>query len=117
MTEAIHLSLLAEPREFAMAERDKFDVGVMARNLGKETIDPELHRARLLINGRDSLQWGDAISNGVREEKWYSLPPGESVSISWGSMGAALFPDSGEYILRLRLGTFEAEPIVVRVRP
>jgi len=116
-TDAIHLKLLAEPHDLFMAERGKFEVGVTASNRGTEVVDPELYRARLLINGRDSLVWSDAIGNGYREAKWFALPPGDSVSMIWTSMGESFFPRPGVYTLILRLSHIEAAPVVVRVRP
>jgi len=115
--DAIHLELLAEPRSFSMAERDRFKVGIVASNRGTVVIDPELHRARLLINGQDSLIWSDAISNGQREGKWFALPPGEKVSMDWTALGQWLFPGPGVYTLKLRLGDIEAAPVEVRVLP
>lgn len=116
-TEPIEIELLAEPRELSMSERSAFDVGIRATNRGTTSIDPGLDRARLLINDQDSLQWADAISNGHREEKWFELPPGDSVSMSWSSMGDVFFPHPGVYTLKLRLRDTESTPVDVRVDP
>lgn len=111
----IEIELLAEPRELSMSERAVFEIGIVATNRGTTTVDPRLDRARLLIDGQDSLQWGDAIANGVRDEEWYELPPGGSVSMRWPSMGEILFPAPGGHTLKLRLRDTESVPVVVRV--
>lgn len=116
-TDAISLQLFAEPRNFSVAGRDEFEVGIVATNWGAEVVDPELHRARLLINGRDSLIWADAIANGLRQPEWSALPPGGTVSMSWPSMGEAFFPEPGVYALQLRVGHIEAPPVAIRVSP
>jgi hypothetical protein len=113
----IEIELLAQPRELAMGDRAAFEVGIVATNRGATTVDPRLDRARLEINGQDSLQWGDAIANGVRDEEWYELPPGRSVSMTWPSMGEIFFPAPGDYTLKLRLRDTESAPAVVRVAP
>ena len=116
-TGSISVTVLAEPRDLSMATRGDFQVGIAATNHGHAAVDPELHLARLLVDGRDSLVFGDAIGNGIREGKWWDLPPGETVSMRWGSMGEALLPGPGSYTLKLTLGDVESAPVVVRVRP
>jgi hypothetical protein len=116
-TEPIELELLAEPRDLSMTTRGVFEVGIVASNRGAAPVDPALDRARLLINGEDSLPWSDAIGNGLREARWFQLPPGESVSMSWPSMGEIFFPGPGVYTLELRLRDIESAPVVVHVRP
>ncbi len=116
-TEAVSVMLLAQPLDLSMTTRGDFRVGIEATNRGAAPIDPGLDRARLLINGEDSLAWSDAILNGHREARWYRLPPGETVSMSWGSMGEIFFPRPGVYTLKLELGAIQSAPVVVHVRP
>jgi hypothetical protein len=113
----IEIELLATPRELSMSERAAFEIGIVATNRGTTAVDPALDRARLEIDGQDSLQWGDAIANGVRDEEWYELPAGQSVSMTWPSMGEIFFPAPGTYTLKLRLRDTESAPAVVRVDP
>ncbi len=63
-TEAVSVMLLAQPLDLSMTTRGDFRVGIEATNRGAAPIDPGLDRARLLINGEDSLAWSDAILNG-----------------------------------------------------
>lgn len=102
--ELIEVQLGANPLSVPMSDIEAFKISISATNQGDETIDPELHRARLSVNGQDSIDWSLTISNGRREEKWFALPPGETVSMEWSSMGQFLFPTPGEYALELHYG-------------
>ncbi|MGH2732934.1 MAG: hypothetical protein ACRDJG_08365 [Actinomycetota bacterium] len=115
MTRAIGVKLTAEPLRLTMEERKDFKISIAATNRGDETVDPELHRAQLLINGEDSNVWGLAIANGKREAKWFALPPGETVSMTWSSMGASLFPNPGTFDLVLRFQDRELAPLHAEV--
>ena len=115
--ELIHLKLIADPFQFSMTECYDFKIGIVATNLGNEVINPELHCVKLFINDKESRVWSLAIGNGKREAKWFALPPGDTVSMNWSSMGASFFPAPGEYTLILRLGNKETSPIVVRLLP
>lgn len=111
----VELTLLARPLELSMSTRGEFEIGISATNRGTTTIDPALYRTRLLINDEDSLPFSDAIGNGVREREWFELAPGETVSMSWPSMGEIFFPVPGTYTLKLNLGGVESEPVAIRV--
>lgn len=115
MKDLVQVKLVVEPRQFSMSERQSFKISIVATNQGDQVIDPELHRAQLFVNDTKSMVWSLAISNGRRETKWYALPPGDTVSMSWSSMGPSLFPDPGEYTLILRLDNQESAPIQVHV--
>ena len=113
--EMINVKLIAEPLQFTMQERNKFKISIAATNHGDETIDPELDKARLFINGEDSLQWSDTIGNGLREAKWFALPPGETVSMTWSSLASSLFPNPGTFELVLHYFDRELAPIQIQV--
>lgn len=111
----LDIQLTAEPRHFPFGEIDRFKLSVEATNRGQETIDPQLYLTRLLVNGEDSMDFSLAISNGLREENWYALPPGETASITWSSMGPSLFPGPGEYTLVLQYQGQQLDPVTVEV--
>jgi hypothetical protein len=113
----IQLRLIADPLALTMEELRFFRIGIEATNLGCETIDPELFRAQLLVNGRESEIWRLAIGNGRREAKWFALPPAETVSMSWSTMGASLFPFPGIYTLVIRLDDYESQTETVHLLP
>lgn len=116
-TTTVALELGVKPLQFSMSERDWIKISITATNQGSEVVDPELHRTRLYINGKDSLIWNEAIGNGKREPKWFALPPGETVSLSWSTMGKSLFPAPGKYKLVLNYTDKEWSPKVVVVTP
>jgi hypothetical protein len=113
----LRLELLAEPTRLDMKARRDFRIGIAATNLGNRTVDPELHRVRLFVDGRDVLAWNLAIANGRREARWFALPPGETVTASWSSFGDRLFPTPGDYVLMLRLNGIESAAVQIRVLP
>lgn len=118
MTERrIKLQLHAEPEPLTVATRDRLRLSVTATNEGAEAVDPQLHRAELRVNGERSSAFGLAIGNGKRDPRWFALPPGESVSMTWSSLGEALLPGVGQFTLRLALDDAEAEPVTVAVLP
>ena len=113
--DSVQLQLVADPLQFSISEVTGFKISIAATNQGDKVIDPELHFAQLFINDKESMVWNLAISNGHREAKWFALPPGETTSMTWSSLGKSLFPTPGEYTLVLRYFDQELEPIQVRV--
>jgi hypothetical protein len=113
--DSIQLQLVADPLQFSISEVTSFKISISATNQGDKVIDPELHFAQLFVNDKESMAWNLAISNGHREDKWFALPPGETTSMTWSSLGRSLFPTSGDYSLVLRYFGQELEPIQVRV--
>ena len=113
----IDVQIEADPSVFPISDISAFKISISATNRGSEEIDPELYQARLLINGQDSLAWSETIGNGRREEKWFALPPGDTVSMSWSTIGRSLFPTSGDYTLELHDGGRVMAPIQVQVLP
>ena len=113
--EKIILTLLATPLSFSFLLRNNFIIAMMATNLDDITITPELHLTKLLINNKESFSWMETVGNGHRESNWFSLPPGQSTSISWSTMGDQLFQTPGEYILQLVLKNIKSEKIKIIV--
>jgi hypothetical protein len=114
--EAIDVALRVEPVQLTVSERKNFKISIAATNRGDATVDPELHRAKLLVNGKESKAWSLAIGNGKRESKWFALPPGETVSMTWSSLGDSLLTGPGEFSLELLFNEAESAPIRVHVR-
>jgi hypothetical protein len=111
----IKLLLSAEPQLLTMPERKNFKISLAATNQGGEIVDPQLHRAKLLVNGKESKVWSLAIGNGKREAQWSALPPGETVSMTWSSMGESLLTHPGVFTLTLSFGEIQLDPIQVQV--
>jgi hypothetical protein len=115
MTHPIDVELTAEPLRLTMPGRKNFKISMSATNQGKEVVDPELHRAQLFVNGKRSRVWSLAIGNGRREAAWSALPPGETVSMTWSSMGKSLFPNPGTFDLVLHFQDAERARLRVEV--
>ncbi|GLZ79252.1 hypothetical protein Afil01_40590 [Actinorhabdospora filicis] len=113
---SVSVSLRAEPAELTMPERHTFRLSLDALNPGDRTVDPRLHRARLLVNGHESTAWSLAVGNGRRPPEWTALPPGERVTMTWSALAAALFPRPGTYDLVLTLDETETPAVRVVVR-
>lgn len=113
--EAVTLTLEAGPRKLTMSQRGTFKISLGATNNGTQTIDPHLHEARLLVNGEESMAWSLAIGNGRRPPKWYALPPGQTVSMTWSSLGESLFAHSGVFTLTLLFHETQLAPVEIDV--
>lgn len=104
MQPRLALTLLASPRQLAMAQRSTFMVGIEVVNHGTAAVDPQLSTGtELTVNGEVSMAWSMAIGNGAHDETWYRLPPGKTATISW-PLGEDLFDRPGDYQLVLTLG-------------
>lgn len=113
--EKLKLILSATPLEFCFSLRKNFFITLMVTNCDNLIINPELHLTKLMINGKESFSWMEAVGNGLRDSNWFSLPPGETTSMSWSTMGDQLFPAPGEYILQLQLINIKSEQIKIIV--
>jgi hypothetical protein len=113
----IQTQLSAEPTSLTEDTRDQLRITLTATNVGMEIVDPELSRAQLRVNGTPSRAFSLAVGNGRRPEKWYALAPGDSVSMTWSTLGERLFPGPGEYALVLSLHDQEADTVTVSVQP
>ena len=115
MENGIEIQIIAEPREITMDELDRFQVGVEATNRGNRAVDPKLYDIVLLVDGVHNYGWDLAIQNSPREDAWWKLGPGESISASW-PLGEAMFSRPGEYEIVLRLGDQESAARI-HIRP
>lgn len=113
----ITVALSVEPNDLPIRDRESVVVTLTATNHGRRTVDPRLREARLLVNGRESKAWQLAVGNGRRPASWAALPSGESISMSWSSLGPSLFPEPGDYQLTLSLRDQRLSPVEIRVRP
>lgn len=115
MKHDIILILSVNPLVFHFSERNDFKLTLIAKNPGKKMFNPELHLTKLIVNGKESIFWIETIGNGHRESKWFSLPNGETTSMTWSTMGEQLFPQPGEYILQLQLRNTKSDSVNVTV--
>jgi hypothetical protein len=114
---SIRLTLDVAPTSLTIATLDQLKLTLTARNVGAAMVDPELHRAQLTVNGTPSKAFSNAVSNGRREEKWFALPAGDEVAMTWSTLGERLIFEPGDYTLALSLDDNAAEPVTVTVTP
>jgi hypothetical protein len=109
------VKLIAEPLQFNIKDLASFIIGVEAYNETPGIITPGLDRSSLFINGALSHSWELAVGNGRREPKWFNLPPGEKIAMTWPTLGQSLFKNPGSFQLQLKLGTHLLDSILVEV--
>jgi archaellum component FlaG (FlaF/FlaG flagellin family) len=108
----ITIQIVAEPAALSMADRASFKIGIHVKNVGGKAIDPTISDTVLLVNGEHNYAWDLAVQNGPREEPWWNLDPGCTVTASW-PLGESMFPQPGDYDVVLRLDELES---AIRVR-
>lgn len=108
-------NLHVSPTSLRLADIADFEIGFTAINRGHRSQDPHCSQYSLEVNGVPSITFGLAVSNGKREAKWFDLPPGDTVGLTWKTMGASLFPKAGEYALTLKtpFGNTDSTRVVV----
>lgn len=102
MSQPLTVVLEARPLQLAMAERRAFRLTIKVTNTTTATLDPDLDRSELLVNGEPTIAWPNTIMNSGRSTEWTALPSGHSVGGTW-SIGERLFSAPGEYNLTLRV--------------
>lgn len=95
----IATTMEVSPLRLTMAELDSFDLRLTAVNNSSQVVDPLLHNAKLLINGKVSLAFMLTVGNGLRGEEWFALPPGQQATIHWNMWN--IFEGPGKYELVL----------------
>ena len=115
MKNDVMLILSGDPLNFYFSERNSFKLTITAKNERDSAFNPELHFTKLIVNGEESIFWTETISNGHRESKWFFLPPGETTSMTWSTIGGQLFHEPGEYILQLQLRDIKSDEIKISV--
>jgi hypothetical protein len=98
-----------------MAQRRRFRLWLVARNVGASVADTQRDALEWTVNGQPSMALSMAFGNGVRENRWSALAPRDTVREA-RDMGESLFERPGVYIIALRAAGREAARITVRVR-
>jgi len=97
------------PPPLPMARRGELALWIVAHNGGSRRADTRRDQLEYLVNGQRSLMLAMAFGNGLREERWSMLAPGDTIREARGtgsdpSFGESLFPAPGDYVLELRQG-------------
>src|SRR5260370_39280226 len=52
-------------------------------NEGKKVVDPEIRSSHLFVNGKELKDWDFIIANGLRDDRFTALPPGDHLSFGY----------------------------------
>lgn len=109
--------LTSEPASarITMAQRGRFRLWMLARNIGRRTLDTQRDQLQWFVNGEASMSLSMAFGNGARDPRWSGLPAGTSVREA-REMGESLFPRAGRYAITVNQGGREVARLVVTVR-
>lgn len=102
------------PATVATAQLGEMMIAFTVRNLGTQTIDPQLNASELRVNGKVAADWNMALGNSGHEKKWHALPPGDTISGRW-PLGKELFATAGDYTVTLTVMGVASAPVTVHV--
>jgi hypothetical protein len=116
----IEWQLTASATTLRMEDRGELELWIVAHNIGLHVADTRRDGLEYLVNGRPSFVLPMAFGNGVREERWSALRPGDTVREARGGptepdIGRELFPAPGDYDLTLRQDGHSVASLHVRV--
>lgn len=83
-------------------------------NDGGSTVDPKIALSHLLINGVEPKDWSFVIGNGVRNEWFNALPPGQVLQFGY-QLGPRYFLKPGIYTVRWVGDNFKSSELTFRV--
>jgi hypothetical protein len=84
-------------------------------NDGDKTVNPDVEASQLMVNGRELERWPFIIANGIRDDRWEALPPGEYLNFTYGLSGH--FREPGIYRVSWRSKDFRSPEIIFRILP
>ena len=84
-------------------------------NDGSATIDPNIESSKIIINGVALKDSAFILSNGIRDQRWRALPPGDSLEFAYAL--EKYFKEPGIYRVSWKGENFETPTVVFRVMP
>ena len=84
-------------------------------NEGNKTIDPKIESSKIIINGVELENSAFIFGNGIRDQRWRALPPGDSLEFTYALEN--YFKEPGIYRVSWKGENFETPTIVFRVMP
>lgn len=85
-------------------------------NDGASAVGPNVDSSHLLINGVEPQDWSLVIGNGIRNELFSSLPPGQTLQFTY-VLGPRYFQKPGIYTVRWESENFKSPDLTFRVVP
>ena len=108
----LEVQVAVSPDHVGTGDLDGLTVHAVVVNRSDESVDTQLFRSTLLVDGERNQSWGLAIGNGARDAKERALPPGERV-IARRVMGRALVSAPGEHEVVLEVRGVRSPPATV----
>ncbi len=108
-------SLRVAPLTFSLADATHTTMAFQLRNIGHQTGNAESLWFEILVTGQQTSHLDVGISNGLFEDKWFALPPGDSIERNLNSLGPVLFDQVGTYQLLPKLNGKSGEMVTVTV--
>jgi hypothetical protein len=97
-------------------ETDRLQIYFGIYNGGDSTVSPNVESSHLFVNGVEPPDWQIVISNGIRNELFASLPPGQTLQFTY-LLGPRYFQKPGIYTVRWQGENFKSPELTFRVVP
>jgi hypothetical protein len=98
---------------FEQGQLDKLQLYVGVVNDGDRPVDPKLESSQLFVNGKALKDWQYTMSNGIRDNRFNRLPPGDYLCPAPGI--GRYFKTPGIYKVILKGDGYASNEIVFRV--
>ncbi len=89
------------------------DIRGAVRNHGSSTVDTQVWKSTLLVDGIPCERWSWVIANGIRDEREFALPPGEQVEFRRVLLAGAVLPEPGRHELVLVVRNIPSPKVIV----
>jgi len=97
-------------------ETENLQIHFAVYNDGDLAVGPQVESSHLFINGVEPQDWSYVIGNGIRNELFSSLPPGELLQFTY-LLGPRYFMKPGVYTVRWEGESFKSPELRFRVVP
>jgi hypothetical protein len=96
------------------SDLQEFQIDFVVTNTSGATMNPQLGRSVLRMNGAPVPNWDVTINNGPRDDRWEALPAGDRLQFGY-RFGDSLFSAAGDYAFVLEVGDDRSAPATVHV--
>lgn len=97
-------------------DTDRLQIYFGVYNDGHSPVSPNVESSHLFVNGVEPQDWSFVIGNGIRNELFASLPPGETLRFTY-LLGPRYFEKPGIYAVRWEGENFRSPELTFRVVP
>jgi len=97
-------------------DTDRLQIYFGVYNDGDSAVTPKVESSDLIINSVEPPDWSYVIGNGIRNELFSSLPPGQTLQFTY-LLGPRYFQKPGIYTVRRESENFKSPDLTFRVVP